>query len=158
VEVCDHGELNNRFRKAGLCARKWPECIFLHLLIQSFWVPCDLFEAEIYVPGYHRRAFNTKNNLMVKPAFLNLLFSSPWSQTSTITYLNLTCKISSPVTYHEGGSGHYSDSPLLRRPIIPTAHCSDSPFLRKPIIPSKMVKSSIIILKPVVFLLYLTED
>ena len=41
-----------------------------------------------------------------------------------------------------------SDSPLLRRPIIPT----DSPFLRQPIIPSKMVKSSIIILKPVVFL------
>ena len=34
--------LNNRFRKAGLCARKWPDCIFLHLLIQSFWVPCDL--------------------------------------------------------------------------------------------------------------------
>ena len=29
------------------------------------------------------------------------------------------------------GSGHYSDSPLLRRPIIPTAHCSDSPFLRQ---------------------------
>ena len=56
------------------------------------------------------------------------------------------------------GSGHYSDSPLLRRPIIPTAHCSHSPFLRQPIIPSKMVKSSIIILKPVVFLLYLTED
>ena len=56
------------------------------------------------------------------------------------------------------GSGHYSDSPLLRRPIIPTAHCSDGPFLRQPIIPSKMVKSSIIILKPVVFLLYLTED
>jgi hypothetical protein len=44
-----------------------------------------------------------------------------------------------------------SDSPLLRRPIIPTAHCSDSPFLRQPFIPSKMVKSSIIILKPVVF-------
>ena len=56
------------------------------------------------------------------------------------------------------GSGHYSDSPLLRRPIILTAHCSDSPFLRQPIIPSKMVKSSIIILKSVVFLLYLTED
>jgi hypothetical protein len=56
------------------------------------------------------------------------------------------------------GSGHYSDSPLLRRPIIPTAHCSDSPFLRQPIIPSKMVKSSIIILKSVVFLLYLTKD
>ena len=56
------------------------------------------------------------------------------------------------------GSGHYSDSLLLRRPIIPTAHCSDSPFLRQPIIPSKMVKSSIIILKSVVFLLYLTKD
>ena len=42
VEVCDRGELNNRFRKAGLCLRKWPDCIFLHLLIQSFWVPCDL--------------------------------------------------------------------------------------------------------------------
>ena len=56
------------------------------------------------------------------------------------------------------GSGHYPDSPLLRRPIIPTAHCSNSPFLRQPIIPSKMVKSSTIILKPVVFLLFLTED
>jgi len=41
------------------------------------------------------------------------------------------------------GSGHYSDSSLLRRPVIPTAHCSDSPFLWQPIIPSKMVKSSI---------------
>ena len=47
---------------------------------------------------------------------------------------------------------------LFRQPIAPTAHYSDSPFLRQPIIPSKMVKSSIIILKPVVFLLYLTED
>ena len=47
--------------------RKWPDCIFLHLLIQSFWVPCDLssknfniknllFEAEIYVPGYAQNA------------------------------------------------------------------------------------------------------
>jgi hypothetical protein len=44
------------------------------------------------------------------------------------------------------------------QPIAPTAHYSDSPFLRQPIIPSNMVKSSIIILKPVVFLLYLTED
>jgi hypothetical protein len=63
--------LNNRFRKAGLCARKWPDCIFLHLLIQSFCVPCDLssknfskktllFEAEIYVPGYaHNAGFCT---------------------------------------------------------------------------------------------------
>ena len=42
--------------------------------------------------------------------------------------------------------------------IIPTAHYSDSPFLRQPIIPSNMVKSCIIILKPVAFLLYLTED
>jgi hypothetical protein len=59
--------MNNRFRKAGLCARKWPYCIFLHLLIQSFWVPCDLssknfskknllFEAEIYLPGYAQNA------------------------------------------------------------------------------------------------------
>ena len=59
--------LNNRFRKAGLCARKWPDCIFLHLLIQSFWVnvTCQakisvkktlLFEAEIYVPGYAQNA------------------------------------------------------------------------------------------------------
>ena len=67
VEVCVRGELNNRFRKAGLCARKWPDCIFLHLLIQSFWVSCDLsskisvkkttlFEAEIYVPGYAQNA------------------------------------------------------------------------------------------------------
>ena len=55
-------------------------------------------------------------------------------------------------------TAHYSDNPLLRRPIIPTAHCSDSPFLRQPIIPSKIIKGSIIILKPVVFLLYLTED
>ena len=47
---------------------------------------------------------------------------------------------------------------LFRQPIAQTAHYSDSPFLRQPIIPSKMVKSSIIILKPVVFLLYLTED
>jgi hypothetical protein len=47
---------------------------------------------------------------------------------------------------------------LFQQPIAPTAHYSDSPFLRQPIIPSKMVKSSIIILKPVVFLLYLTED
>jgi hypothetical protein len=47
--------------------RKWPDCIFLHLLIQSFWVPCDLssknfstknllFEAEIYVSGYAQNA------------------------------------------------------------------------------------------------------
>ena len=46
--------------------RKWPDCIFLHLLIQSFWVPCDLssknfskknlFETEIYVPGYAQNA------------------------------------------------------------------------------------------------------
>jgi hypothetical protein len=48
--------------------RKWPDCIFLHLLIQSFWVPCDmssknfskkktlLFEAEIYVLGYAQNA------------------------------------------------------------------------------------------------------
>jgi hypothetical protein len=42
-------------------------------------------------------------------------------------------------------TAHYSDIPLLRRPIAPTAHFSDSPFLRQPIIPSKMVKSSIII-------------
>ena len=67
MEVCDRGELNNRFRKAGLCARKWPDCIFFHLLIQSFWVPCDLssknfskknllFEAEIYVLGYAQNA------------------------------------------------------------------------------------------------------
>jgi hypothetical protein len=52
---------------AGLCARKWPDCIFLHLLIQSFWVPCELssknfskknllFEAEIYMPGYAQNA------------------------------------------------------------------------------------------------------
>jgi hypothetical protein len=52
---------------AGLCARKWPDCIFLHLLIQSFWVnvTCQanisvkknlLFEAEIYVPGYAQNA------------------------------------------------------------------------------------------------------
>ena len=47
--------------------RKWPDNIFLHLLIQSFCVPCDLssknfskktllFEAEIYVPGYAQNA------------------------------------------------------------------------------------------------------
>ena len=29
------------------------------------------------------------------------------------------------------GSGHYSDSPLLRRPIIPTAHFSDNPLFRQ---------------------------
>jgi hypothetical protein len=29
------------------------------------------------------------------------------------------------------GAGHYSDSPLLRRPIIPTAHCSDNPLFRQ---------------------------
>ena len=122
--------------------------------------PGGLGDAQSPLKLWIKRCKNMHSGhfLAHKPAFLNLLFSSPWSQTSTITYLNLTCKISSPVTYHEGGSGHYSDSPLLRRPIIPTAHCSDSPFLRKPIIPSKMVKSSIIILKPVVFLLYLTED
>ena len=67
MEVCDRGELNNRFRKADLCARKWPDSIFLHPLIKSFWVPCDLssnnfikknllFEAEIYVPGYAQNA------------------------------------------------------------------------------------------------------
>ena len=49
-------------------SEKWPNCIFLHLLlIQSFWVPCDLssknfskknpiFEAEIYGPGYAQNA------------------------------------------------------------------------------------------------------
>ena len=29
------------------------------------------------------------------------------------------------------GSGHYSDSPLLRRPIIPSAHFSDNPLFRQ---------------------------
>jgi hypothetical protein len=67
MEVSDRGKLNNRFRKAGLCSRKWSDCIFLHLLIQSFWVLCDLsskdfrkknplYEAEIYVPGYAQNA------------------------------------------------------------------------------------------------------
>jgi hypothetical protein len=67
MEVSDRGKLNNRFRKAGLCSRKWSDCIFLHLLIQSFWVLCDLsskdfrkknplYEAEIYVPGYAQKA------------------------------------------------------------------------------------------------------
>jgi hypothetical protein len=48
-------------------SQKWPDCIFLHLLMQSFWVPCDLsskhfsnknllFEAEIYVPEYAHNA------------------------------------------------------------------------------------------------------
>ena len=34
------------------------------------------------------------------------------------------------------GSGHYSDSPLFRQPIAPTAHYSDSPLLRQPISPT----------------------
>jgi hypothetical protein len=59
VEVCDRGEgfLLDFLEK--FC----PYNKFLHILIQSFWVPCDLssknfsrknllFEAEIYVPGY----------------------------------------------------------------------------------------------------------
>jgi hypothetical protein len=29
------------------------------------------------------------------------------------------------------GSGHYSDSPLLRQPIAPTAHFSDNPLFRQ---------------------------
>jgi hypothetical protein len=49
----------------------------------------------------------------------------------------VSLRIPNNIPIFQKGSGHYSDSPLLRRPIIPTAHCSDSPFLRQPIIPSK---------------------
>ena len=33
-------------------------------------------------------------------------------------------------------TSHFSDSPLFRRPIVPTAHCSDGPLFRRPIIPT----------------------
>jgi hypothetical protein len=42
-------------------------------------------------------------------------------------------------------TAHYSDNPLLRRPIIPTAHCSDSPFLRQPITGFKIIILPLII-------------
>jgi hypothetical protein len=42
-----------RFRKTGLYPRKWPDCIFLHLLIQSFWVPCDLSSKKFSKKTYY---------------------------------------------------------------------------------------------------------
>jgi hypothetical protein len=33
--------------------RKWPDCIFLHLLIQSFWVPCDLSSKNFSKKTYY---------------------------------------------------------------------------------------------------------
>ena len=39
--------------------RKWPDCIFLHLLIQSFWVPCDLSSKNF-----------SKTNLYLKLRFM----------------------------------------------------------------------------------------
>ena len=36
-------------------------------------------------------------------------------------------------------TSHFSDSPLFRRPIVPTAHYSDDPLFRQTIIPTKYI-------------------
>jgi hypothetical protein len=48
------------------------------------------------------------------------------------------------------GSSHYSDSPFLQQPIIPTAHFSDNPLFRQPITPTmtNIYINFVIFLKP----------
>ena len=88
-------------------SQKWPDCIFLHLLMQSFWVPCDLsskhfsnknllFEAEIYVPEYAHNAWfctiypRASGGLEPTPGRKDHLASEVYKPTSRAWLDNLT--------------------------------------------------------------------
>jgi hypothetical protein len=51
-----------------------------------------------------------------------------WSGKMDVSIDLLIKVVFGPVTT---GSGHYSDSPLFRQPIAPTAHFSDNPLFRQ---------------------------
>ena len=123
-------------------------CVLLHspsmmILSEKWSVKCNLPQQQnklCWFKGNYEKINAQLNkidwNLKLAQGDINNLWQRFADELKIIYEENIPESKSMSRKYDTPGSGHYSDSPLFRQPIAPTAHYSDSPLLRQPISPT----------------------